>query len=202
MLEEQLVRLVTKEKLTELGKCLMKHEDVCMLLLTLSFTSLSWKDTANCHRTASMVCWTLLKQVAAGNLLPEAVTWFFTSVLRALQIHGQHDQCNLTLSQLAMVIYENLRPRYEELRGVMIQIPNINIQALDQFDQKLMDPSGPKLTEKKKKDLFRKLIAGTKALCEQFRKEVHIRNLPSLFKRPRQDKDVLDSEALGLASLF
>ncbi|XP_024152409.1 exportin-5 [Oryzias melastigma] len=214
MLEEQLVRLVTKEVLdllnvscvskkvaepaaskeengdedmmmdsvqpasvpeglTELGKCLMKHEDVCMLLLTLSFTSLSWKDTANCHRTASMVCWTLLKQVAAGNLLPEAVTWFFTSVLRALQIHGQHDQCNLTLSQLAMVIYENLRPRYEELRGVMIQIPNINIQALDQFDQKLMDPSGPKLTEKKKKDLFRKLIAGTvgKALCEQFRKE-------------------------------
>lgn len=35
-----------------------------MTLLTLSFTSLSWKDTTNCHRTASVVCWTLLRQVA------------------------------------------------------------------------------------------------------------------------------------------
>lgn len=48
-----------------------------------------------------------------------------------------------------------------ELRGVMIQIPNINIQALDQFDQKLMDPGVQKPTEKKRKDQFRKLIAGT-----------------------------------------
>lgn len=41
-----------------------------------------------------------------------------------------------------------------------------------------------------------------KALCQQFRKEVHIRNLPSLFKKPKSDKDVLSSEALGLAALF
>ena len=47
-------------------------------------------------------------QVIGGNLLPEAVTWFYTSVLRALQVHGQHEVCNSTLSQLAMLIYENL----------------------------------------------------------------------------------------------
>lgn len=42
-----------------------------------------------------------------------------------------------------------------------------------------------------------------KALCQQFRKEVHIRNLPSLFKKPKPDKDVVQSgEALGLAALF
>lgn len=47
-------------------------------------------------------------QVVAGNLLTEAVTWFFTSVLRGLQVHGQHEVCSSTLSQLAMLIYENL----------------------------------------------------------------------------------------------
>lgn len=47
-------------------------------------------------------------QVVGGNLLPEAVTWFYTSVLRALQVHGQHEVCNSTLSQLAMLVYENL----------------------------------------------------------------------------------------------
>uniref|UniRef100_A0A673BPB9 Exportin-5 n=1 Tax=Sphaeramia orbicularis TaxID=375764 RepID=A0A673BPB9_9TELE len=192
------------EELTELGKCLMKHENIYMTLLTLSFTSVSWKDTTNCHRTASVVCWTLLRQVVSGNLLPEAVTWFFTSVLRGLQMHGQHEVCNFALSQLAMLIYENLRPRYTELRAVMIQIPNINTEALDQFDHRLMDPSAQKVGEKKRKDQFRKLIAGTvgKALCQQFRKEVHIRNLPSLFKKPKPDKDILNSETLGLAALF
>nr|XP_046258088.1 exportin-5 [Scatophagus argus] len=192
------------EELTELGKCLMKHENIYMTLLTLSFTSLSWKDTTNCHRTASMVCWTLLRQVVGGNLLPEAVTWFFASVLRGLQVHGQHEVCNSTLSQLAMLIYENLRPRYMELRAVMIQIPNISVEGLDQYDHRLMDPNAQKFGEKKRKDQFKKLIAGTvgRALCQQFRKEVHIRNLPSLFKKPKPDKDILKSEALGLAALF
>uniref|UniRef100_A0A3B4ZEZ9 Exportin-5 n=1 Tax=Stegastes partitus TaxID=144197 RepID=A0A3B4ZEZ9_9TELE len=193
------------EELTELGKCLMKHENIYMSLLTLSFTSLSWKDTTNCHRTASIVCWTLLRPVVAGNLLPEAVSWFYTSVLRGLQVHGQHEVCNSTLSQLAMLIYENLRPRYIELRTVMTQIPNINVDALDQYDNRLMDPNAQKVAEKKRRDQFKKLIAGTvgKALCQQFRKEVHIRNLPSLFKKPKPDKDIVQSgEALGLAALF
>uniref|UniRef100_A0A665TXG6 Exportin 5 n=1 Tax=Echeneis naucrates TaxID=173247 RepID=A0A665TXG6_ECHNA len=240
MLEEQLVRMVTREvldlltthcfcmkcscveedmmmesgqtvspaqpteELTELGKCLLKHETIYMSLLTLSFTSLSWKDTTNCHRTASIVCWTLLRQVVGGNLLPEAVTWFYTSVLRGLQVHGQHEVCNSTLLQLAMLIYENLRPRYMELRTVMTQIPNISVEALDQYDHRLIDPNAQKVGDKKKKDQFKKLIAGTvgKALCQQFRKEVHIRNLPSLFKKPKPDKAVQNSEALGLAALF
>ncbi|KAK9541525.1 hypothetical protein VZT92_001560 [Zoarces viviparus] len=192
------------EELTELGKCLLKHENIYMTLLTLSFTSLSWKDTTNCHRTASMVCWTLLRQVVAGNLLPEAVTWFYTSVLRGLQVHGQHEVCNSTLSQLAMLIYENLRPRYIELRAVMTQIPNISVESLGQYDHRLIDPNAQKLGDKKRKDQFKRLIAGTvgKALCQQFRKEVHIRNLPSLFKKPKPDKDVQSSEALGLEALF
>uniref|UniRef100_A0A671YMR1 Exportin-5 n=1 Tax=Sparus aurata TaxID=8175 RepID=A0A671YMR1_SPAAU len=244
MLEEQLVRLLTREVLDLLSvSCISKKvpepaankeeiegqtrthqvtlscslnvafelkrffffpQNIYMTLLTLSFTSLSWKDTTNCHRTASMVCWTLLRQVVGGNLLPEAVTWFYTSVLRALQVHGQHEVCNSTLSQLAMLIYENLRPRYMELRAVMTQIPNISVEALDQYDHRLMDPNAQKVGDKKRKDQFKKLIAGTvgKALCQQFRKEVHIRNLPSLFKKPKPDKDVLNTEALGLAALF
>ncbi|XP_014843037.1 PREDICTED: exportin-5 [Poecilia mexicana] len=192
------------EELSELGKCLMKHESVYMSLLTLSFTSLSWKDTTNCHRTASMVCWNLLRPVVAGNLLPEAVTWFYTSVLRALQVHGQHEACNTPLCNLAMLIYENLRPRYMELRAVMTQVPNISIDALDLYDQRLVDPNAQKAGEKKRRDQFKKLLAGTigKALCQQFRKEVHIRNLPSLFKKPKPDKDIVETEQLGLAALF
>lgn len=200
----QAVATAHATELTELGKCLVKHETVYTNLLTLSFTAISWKDTTICNRTASLLCWTLLRPATAGNLLPEAVTWFFTSVLRALQVHGQHEVCNNTLNQLAVLIYENLRPRYIELRTVMTQVPNINIENLDQFDHKLLDPKAQKVGEKKRKDQFKRLLAGTigKALCEQFRKEVHIKNLPTLFKRPKEEHDIMNSEVLGLAALF
>uniref|UniRef100_A0A8C6WYC3 Exportin 5 n=1 Tax=Neogobius melanostomus TaxID=47308 RepID=A0A8C6WYC3_9GOBI len=199
----QAVATAHATELTELGKCLAKHESIYMSLLTLSFTAISWKDTTICNRSSSLLCWTLLRPATAGNLLPEAVTWFFTSVLKALQVHGQHEVCNNTLNQLAMLIYEALRPRYAELRTVMMQVPNINMDSLDQYDHKLLDPKAQKAGEKKRKDQFKRLLAGTigKALCEQFKKEVHIKNLPTLFKRPKDEKDIMN-ETLGLAALF
>ncbi|XP_019715462.1 exportin-5 [Hippocampus comes] len=192
------------DELTELGKSLMKDESIYMTLLSFAFTSLSWKDATYCNRTASFICWTLLRQVMGCNLLPEAVSWFFVSVLKGLQMHGQHEVCNASLSQLAMQIYDNLRPRYTELRVVMNQIPNINVESLDTYDHRLLE-SNAKTGEKKRKDKFRKLIAGTvgKALCQQFRKEVHIRNLPSLYKKVKPDKDVLSTdETTGITALF
>ncbi|XP_056616495.1 exportin-5 [Triplophysa dalaica] len=193
------------DELSELGKKLLQCEDIYMTLLTISFNSLSWRDTVNCQRTASMLCWPLLRQVVDGNLLPEAVTWLFTSVLKGLQMHGQHEGCNAALTQLSWLIYETLRPRYIELRSVMNQIPDIHIDALEQFDQKNIQPTGSKAAEKKRKDHFKRLIAGTvgKPLGQQFRKYVHIRNLPSLFKKPKPTQDILENtNAAGLIGLF
>ncbi|PKU49106.1 hypothetical protein llap_548 [Limosa lapponica baueri] len=227
MLEEQLVRLLTREvmdlindeamatevtppasaELTELGKCLMKQEDVCTALLITAYTSLSWKDTLSCQRTTTQLCWPLLKQVLPGNLLPDAVSWFFTSVLKGLQIHGQHDGCMAALVHLAFQIYEALRPRYAELKAVMEQVPDIQRDSLEQFDSKLLNPTLQKVADKRRKDHFKRLITGCigKPLGEQFRKEVHIRNLPSLFKmvKPSLETDVLENEdGEGLNALF
>lgn len=48
------------------------------------------------------------------------------------------------------------------------------------------------------------LFSFQKALGQQFKKEVHIRNLPSLFKKPKPEKrDILDNSETGcLAALF
>ncbi|NWX23534.1 XPO5 protein, partial [Aegotheles bennettii] len=185
-------------ELTELGKCLMKQEDVCTALLITAYTSLSWKDTLSCQRTTTQLCWPLLKQVLPGNLLPDAVSWFFTSVLKGLQIHGQHDGCMAALVHLAFQIYEALRPRYGELKAVMEQVPDIQRDSLEQFDLKLLNPTLQKAADRRRKDHFKRLIAGCigKPLGEQFRKEVHIRNLPSLFKKvkPLLGADVLENE--------
>ncbi|XP_072526309.1 exportin-5 [Salminus brasiliensis] len=195
----------TSDELTELGKCILQNEDIYMTLLAISFNSLSWRDTANCQRVASQFCWALLRQVVGKNLLPEAVSWLYVSVLKALQMHGQHDGCNAALTQLALLIYDALRPRYSELRAIMNQIPNIHPEQLEQFDQRTVNPAGQKIGEKKRKDQFKKLIAGTvgKPLGQQFKKEVHIRNLPALFKKVKPSKDIVaNSENTGLVSLF
>ncbi|XP_012578036.1 PREDICTED: exportin-5 isoform X2 [Condylura cristata] len=193
-------------ELTDLGKCLMKHEDVCTALLITAFNSLAWKDTLSCQRTTTQLCWPLLKQVLSGTLLADAVTWLFTSVLKGLQTHGQHDGCMASLVHLAFQIYEALRPRYLEIRAVMEQIPEIQKESLDQFDCKLLNPSLQKAADKRRKDQFKRLIAGCigKPLGEQFRKEVHIKNLPSLFKKtkPMLETEVLDTEEGGLAAIF
>lgn len=196
----------TVAELTDLGKCLMNHEDVCTALLITVFNSLTWKDTLSCQRATSQLCWPLLKQVMSGTLLADAVTWLFTSVLRGLQMHGQHDACMASLVHLAFQIYEALRPRYLELRAVMEQIPEIHKESLDQFDSKLLNPPHQKPADKRRKDHFKRLVAGCigKPLGEQFRKEVHIKNLPSIFKKakPVLETEVLDSEGGGLATIF
>ncbi|TRY71293.1 hypothetical protein DNTS_007635 [Danionella cerebrum] len=137
--------------------------------------------------------------VLGRNLQPDAVSWLFTSVLKGLEMHGQHEGCNATLSQLALLIYDALRPRYTELRMIMNQIPDIQLQALDQFDQRILHPSSgaTRPAEKKRRDQFKKLIAGAVG------KEVHIRNLPSLFKMPKVVKEPLEIiEDNALLSLF
>lgn len=50
----------------------------------------------------------LSPQVLSGTLLSDAVTWLFSSVLKGLQTHGQHDGCMASLVHLAFQIYEAL----------------------------------------------------------------------------------------------
>ncbi|XP_033279822.1 exportin-5 isoform X3 [Orcinus orca] len=207
MLEEQLLCAVFQRKvLTMVLLPLQMETDVCTALLITAFNSLAWKDTLSCQRTTTQLCWPLLKQVLSGTLLADAVTWLFTSVLKGLQTHGQHDGCMASLVHLAFQIYEALRPRYLEIRAVMEQIPEIQKDSLDQFDCKLLNPSLQKVADKRRKDQFKRLIAGCigKPLGEQFRKEVHIKNLPSLFKKtkPMLEAEVLDNEEGSLAAIF
>ncbi|KAM4041690.1 exportin-5 [Anomaloglossus baeobatrachus] len=195
-------------ELTELGKLLMSQEDVSTTLLISAYSPLVWMDTPACQKAASQLCWPLLQQVVSSSLPSEAAICFFSNVLRGLQIHGQHESCNAALVNLAFQIYNYLRPQVPELRVVMEQIPDIHSDSLQQFDSRLLYPK-QKQGEKRRRDHFRRLISGCigKPLGEQFRKEVHIRNLPSLFQKKGRpaavDTDaILGSCAESLPGLF
>ncbi|XP_056410583.1 exportin-5 [Hyla sarda] len=180
--------------------------ELCNQLIS-AFSPFVWMDTPACQKAAAQLCWPLLKQMVSSSLPSEAALCFFTNVLRGLQIHGQHEACNGALVNLAYQIYIALRPQVTELRVVMEQIPEIQRDALQQFDSRLLF-TAQKQGEKRRKEQFRRLISGCigKPLGEQFRKEVHIRNLPSLFqKKPRpvlSEDAILGSCAESLPALF
>lgn len=52
------------------------------------------------------------------------------------------------------------RPRYGELKAVMEQIPDIQLDSLEQFDSKLLNPTLQKVADKRRKDHFKRLISG------------------------------------------
>lgn len=52
------------------------------------------------------------------------------------------------------------RPRYAELKAVMEQIPEIQKESLEQFDSKLLNPTLQKVADKRRKENFKRLIAG------------------------------------------
>ncbi|KAE8600179.1 hypothetical protein XENTR_v10013121 [Xenopus tropicalis] len=195
-------------ELTELGQFLLANEEISTSLLVISFSPLVWKDTMACQKAASHLCWPLLKQVMSASPLPaDAALCVFSNILCGLQTHGQHESCKFPLVQLSFQTYEALRPQYPELRGLMEQVPDVPRDSLEQFDAKLLAPP-QKVGEKKRREHFKKLIAGCigKPLGEQFRKEVHIRNLPALFKKKTKsapDSDsVLSSCDSSLVALF
>uniref|UniRef100_A0A4W3GQ55 Exportin 5 n=1 Tax=Callorhinchus milii TaxID=7868 RepID=A0A4W3GQ55_CALMI len=183
--------------------------EFCKTLLVTAYSAISWNDTITCQRATLQLCWPLIKQVTLSNLHSDAASWFLMSVLRGLQMHGQHEGCLAALVNLAFLIYEAMRPRHPDIKTVMQQIPHISIDALEQFDQKLLNPSSHKMGDKRRKDLFKKLLSGCigKPLGQKFKKEVHIKNLPSLFKKPKPQTPPtpIEEEAAednGLASLF
>ncbi|PIO22534.1 hypothetical protein AB205_0196650 [Aquarana catesbeiana] len=88
----------------------------------------------------------------------------------------------------------------------MEQVPEVQLDSLQQFDTELLSP-GQKVSKKMRKDQFRRLISGCigKPLGEQFRKDIHIRNLPSLFqKKPSPDLEdsILEGCPEALPALF
>ncbi|XP_069464923.1 exportin-5-like isoform X2 [Ambystoma mexicanum] len=124
--------------LTELGKCLMKETDIRASLLITAFSSLAWNESLTYYKTATRVCLQLLNHVVSEPLLPDAVAYFFSMVLKGLKQNTDHKEYIDCLVQLGFQIYESLRPRYAKLKEVLQQLPGIVDVFLLSYDQRVI----------------------------------------------------------------
>lgn len=85
-----------------------------------------------------------------------------------MPVHGRVMGCSFSLkydrfsSDKSPVDYPCYlkRPRFVELKAVMEQVPDIQKESLEQFDTKLLNPTLQKATDRRRKDQFKRLIAG------------------------------------------
>ena len=118
------------------------------------------------------------------------------------------------LFQLAVQTYELLRPKHQSVAEVLSQVPGCSAEDFKKFDDRVMQISGGGGTvgsrggDKASKAMFKKIICQFTGVdvAQMFKKEVVIKNLPTLQLLKQRDKtpSLIESEAkdIGLTSLF
>ena len=125
---------------------------------------------------------------------------------------------SIALNQLSIQAYEQLRPKHSSVLDVLAQVPGINIDDLKKFDARVMQLATHKTSDNAKSDskggdralktMFKKLTGNFvgKDVAQRFKKEVVIKNLPTLqllkpkYKTPSLDET--EQHDIGITNLF
>merc|ERR1712083_1069354 len=124
------------------------------------------------------------------------------AILQALHTIGQYEMNSIALNQLSIQAYEQLRPKHSSVLDVLAQVPGINIDDLKKFDARVMQLATMKTSENAKSDSK----GGDRVLKSMFKKQVVIKNLPTLqllkpkYKTPSVDET--EHHDIGITNLF
>ncbi|XP_069685325.1 exportin-5 isoform X2 [Periplaneta americana] len=195
------------EVISKLGTLTLRNEVTCQPVALCVLRGLCWNDSTTSMKATNLAA-PMVRQLASdGSLTPEVAAHIMTSVLQALQLHGQHEGNLSSLLILGAQLYEILRPLFPSITEVMSQIPNYNPQDLQKLDEKILtaNQKGNKF-EKAKRDIFKKLTSQLigRNVSQLFRKEIRIADLPRLGPPRRQKNARMDETEsdVGLCTLF
>ncbi|XP_077522444.1 exportin-5-like protein Ranbp21 [Amblyomma americanum] len=190
------------------GATVLKTEELCSTVVMAVFNALHWSDTAASFK-ALQLSMPLLKLMFEHGVVRDegSAAYLLRCVLLGLQVLGEHDINQTLLVSLGLALYQAARPLFPGLCATLLQIPGCTPEALEAFESKLQPPAdGKALPEKKKKDLFKRLISPIigKNIGQQFKAAIQIMNLPPMFRPQRMvvEEDGSASENTGLPALF
>ncbi|KAL0274098.1 UNVERIFIED_CONTAM: hypothetical protein PYX00_006610 [Menopon gallinae] len=190
------------EAVSELGVILIRTDNTCQVIVLTLLRLLTWQDSSSCIKSAGLL-YSVVRHLSADDALNEhIVAHIMTTVLQALQIHGEYESIQGILLTLGAQLYEMLRPKYTCLLKILMQIPNVNQQDIQKFDEKIMNMSQNHKTsnklDKTTRDLFRKITHSLigRTISQLFKKEVKIVDLPKMEmpKKVKWDVDNLGND--------
>lgn len=188
------------------GAAILKTEELCSPIVMAVFNALHWSDTAASFKALQLSMPLLKVMFEHGFVRDEgSAAYLLRCVLMGLQVLGEHDINQTLLVSLGLALYQAARPLFPGLCTTLLQIPGCTPEALEAFESKLQPPGdGKALPEKKKKDLFKRLISPIigKNIGQQFKAAIQIMNLPPMFRPQKMavEDDVVDNA--GLPTLF
>lgn len=188
------------------GAAILKTEELCSPIVMAVFNALHWSDTAASFKALQLSMPLLKVMFEHGFVRDEgSAAYLLRCVLMGLQVLGEHDINQTLLVSLGLALYQAARPLFPGLCTTLLQIPGCTPEALEAFESKLQPPGdGKALPEKKKKDLFKRLISPIigKNIGQQFKAAIQIMNLPPMFRPQKMavEDDAVDNA--GLPTLF
>ncbi|KAK4329340.1 hypothetical protein Pmani_000289 [Petrolisthes manimaculis] len=201
------------DNVSELGQTVLACDSICQSVMTTLLKALGWQDTSACLKATYLLHFMLKWLSQHSQLLSaEAVGQVLMSVFQGLHTHGQHDANQSTLLTLGLSTYELFIPAFPNLRQVLLGLPGVKEEDVVKLEEKIQqstqnNPTGKTSKhDKAKKDIFRKIVSQIvgKNVGQAFKKEVHMTNLPPMFKKPRPKQPRVDDTDtdIGLCSLF
>uniref|UniRef100_A0A182SNG1 Importin N-terminal domain-containing protein n=1 Tax=Anopheles maculatus TaxID=74869 RepID=A0A182SNG1_9DIPT len=174
---------MTSEVISDLGGKLLRNQYTSHPIVMTVLSVLSWNDSISSLK-ATLLSGPIIRFLASEQLITEALASnIIVAVLKALQLHGQHESNQTSLITLGVQAYEILRPKFPNILEVLQQIPNVSAGDIQKLDEKISVGStkGNKI-DKAKKDLFKKITTNIigRNIGQHGRKEVKILNLPPI----------------------
>lgn len=190
-------------KLGSLGMLLLRTESINMQVLCTVFQCMTWPDSTVCHKATRLATAFMREVVAickeAGTKLADSVVeQLFSQVLKGLHVHG-HCFTETYLTFTGQAMYELLRPQYSSLQQVLLQT-NCSLEDLHTFEAMCFE--GKDVSEKRKREQFKKLVSGIvgKNVAELFKNEIKIKDLPPI--NINRTKPEPKEDLTGLTELF
>ena len=161
---------------------------------------MSWGDGVSSNRACAMAH-TALKMMAAKGipLSPAATHTFLVKALRALQVHGQHDNCLYTLLNVIIAIIQaTYRTIPHVARDILLQVPSVVPEKVDKFFCTLEKPTS---SDRNLRDALQSLVSPiiSRPISEAGKQQYKIQDLRPLLLH-KQEKQTSDLE--GIYSLF
>ena len=203
--------------LSELGSLVIQHDSIGQTIVQTLLRALLWPDSPTSAR-ASAALEAIMPQLAQSDQMggADAAHIMFT-VLSAIHKLGQHEANYIKLTQLAVLSYGLLRPKHATVAEVLSQVPGCHLEDVKKFDARVMlifgDPTSTATVanrggDKAIKAMFKKIICQFTGVdvAQRFKKEVVIKNLPTLqlLKQREKTPSLVETESkdIGLTSLF
>lgn len=201
--------------LSELGTLVMRDEALGQCLTLTLLRALNWPDSQGSARASGLLEIIMPILSSSDKMSGADAAQVMINILQALHTMGQYEMNSIALNQLSIQAYEQLRPKHPVVLEVLGQVPGISVEDLKRFDARVMQLAAEssnngtnKAGDRVLKTMFKKLTGNFvgKDVAQRFRKEVMIKNLPTLQLLKTRHKtpslDDTESNDIGITTLF